>query len=58
MAKKQKWAEMDKSKTPLSKLVEGFALYNRDDEQVAANGELVHRAVGVGTALLRGQRQP
>ena len=29
MAKKQSWAEMDKSKTPLSKLIEGFALYNR-----------------------------
>ncbi len=29
MAKKQSWAEMDKSKTHLSKLVEGFALYNR-----------------------------
>src|SRR4051812_45808807 len=29
MAKKQSWAEMDKSNIPLSRLVEGFALYNR-----------------------------
>ena len=29
MAKKQSWAEMDKSGIPLDKLVEGFALYNR-----------------------------
>jgi len=29
MAKKQGWAEMDKSKIPLEKLIEGFALYNR-----------------------------
>ena len=29
MAKKQSWAEMDKSNIPLAKLVEGFALYNR-----------------------------
>jgi site-specific recombinase XerD len=29
MAKKQSWAEMDKTGIPLSNLVEGFALYNR-----------------------------
>ena len=29
MAKKQTWAEMDKSNIPLDKLIEGFALYNR-----------------------------
>ena len=29
MAKKQSWAEMDKTGIPLSILVEGFALYNR-----------------------------
>lgn len=29
MAKKQSWAEMDKTRIPLSNLVEGFALYNR-----------------------------
>jgi site-specific recombinase XerD len=29
MAKKQTWAEMDKSGIPLAKLIEGFALYNR-----------------------------
>jgi site-specific recombinase XerD len=29
MAKKQTWADMDKSRIPLSKLVEDFALYNR-----------------------------
>jgi hypothetical protein len=29
MAKKQSWAEMDKTNIPLLKLIEGFALYNR-----------------------------
>jgi hypothetical protein len=51
MAKKQTWAEMDKSGIPLAKLIEGFALYNRTTNKSPRTVDWYSERLGASSAL-------